>query len=598
MGAFVGVGIPRNAKPSKQQPARQTGKTREQLLYMQSLMTRALAQYEAGRFAEVEPLSLKVLAVDAHHADALYVLGMAAFKTGRFELAVRMIGRAIAVNDRQPFFHANLGNALQAQGKTDEAVVSLERALAINPNHVEACFNLGNIYFVQKKYDEAAACFKRAVGARPEYADAWCNLGNVLKTQRKLDESVDSYEHALALLPDHPDLYCNLGDALHLRGNLEEAVTCFKRTMALNPDHSKACNCLGNAYFDKGMLKESVAHCARAVELSPEFYDAQMNVSLLQLLQGEYLSGWRNYEVRWKVYPARQVDRPLWQGAAAPDGPASPAARIQGRRILLHTEQGLGDSIQFLRYVPLVHAAGGTVVLDVPPRLRRLAAQLPGVAALVTTGDPLPPFDCHCPLMSLPQAFATTLDTIPARVPYLAAPAEALQAAATLPWHEGVMRIGLTWTGNPSHPKNWSRTIPLALLEPLFKLDGAHFFSLQMGPAVAELAAAKADITDLAPVTGDMADTAAQMAHLDLILTVDTSIAHLAGALGKPTWLLLPALPDWRWLLDREDSPWYPTVRLFRQPKAGDWQSVVETLQRALLGRLAPLEKLAQGIAE
>jgi tetratricopeptide (TPR) repeat protein len=517
----------------------------------------------------------------------LYVLGMAAFKTGRFELAVRMICRAIAVNERQPFFHANLGNALRAQGKTDEAVASLERALAINPNHVEACFNLGNIYFVQKKYDEAAACFKRAVGARPEYADAWCNLGNVLKTQRKLDEAVDSYNHALALLPDHADLYCNLGDALHLRGNLDEAMACFKRTMALNPEHTKACNCLGNAYFDKGMLKESVAHCARAVELNPEFYDAQMNVSLLQLLQGEYLAGWRNYEVRWKVYPARQFEQPLWQGAAALDGPGSPAARIQGRRILLHTEQGLGDALQFLRYVPLVHAAGGTVVLDVPPRLRRLAAQLPGVAALVTTGDVLPAFDCQCPLMSLPQAFGTTLESIPARVPYLAAPAEALQTAARLPWHQGVMRIGLAWTGNATHPKNWARSIPLAMLEPLFRLDGAHFFSLQLGPGVAELATVKADITDLAPVTGDMADTAAQMAHLDLILTIDTSIAHLAGALARPTWLLLPALPDWRWLLDREDSPWYPTVRLFRQPKAGDWQSVVNALEQALSATLA-----------
>jgi hypothetical protein len=214
-------------------------------------------------------------------------------------------------------------------------------------------------------------------------------------------------------------------------------------------------------------------------------------------------------------------------------------------------------------------------------------SQLPGVETLVTTGDPLPPFDLHCPLMSLPQAFATTVETIPARVPYLAAPPQALEAASALPWPEGVMRIGLAWTGNATHPKNWSRSIPLALLEPLFALAGTKFFSLQMGPAAADLAATKAAITDLAPVTGDMADTAAQMAHLDLILTIDTSVAHLAGALGKPTWLLLPLLPDWRWLIDREDSPWYPTMRLFRQPKTGDWQSVVNALETALRATVA-----------
>jgi hypothetical protein len=221
-------------------------------------------------------------------------------------------------------------------------------------------------------------------------------------------------------------------------------------------------------------------------------------------------------------------------------------------------------------------------MLDLPLKLHRLAARLPGILALVNTGDPLPYFDCHCPLMSLPLALGTTLETVPAQAPYLSAPPEALAAAAALPWPASGLRVGLAWTGNPDHPKNHFRSVPLELLEPLLDLEGVHFFSLQMGPAAEELAARKLPIVDLAPVTGDMADTAAQMACLDLILTIDTSMAHLAGALARPVWILLGHSPDWRWLLDREDSPWYPTARLFRQPGHGDWPSVIERVRAAL----------------
>ncbi len=592
MGAFGGVKSFRAEGRSARHDAKTpglAGKAQKQAAYIQSLIVRALVHYEAGRMAEVEPLCLKILAVDVRHADALYVLGMAALKTGRYELAIRMIRRAIAINGKQPFYHANLGSAQLAQGKVEEAVACFERALELSPDHIEAAFNLGNTFTVQKKHNEAAACFKRVLAVKPDYADAWCNLGNVLKTQGKLDEAVDSYRHAVDLLPDLADLWCNLGDALHQQTKVDEAVACFQRTLTLKPDHAKACNCLGNAFFDQGKLEDSFAHCKRAVELKPDFYDAQMNVSLLQLQQGDYRTGWRNYEVRWKVYTARRFAQPLWQGAAALDRADGQEERIQGRRILLHAEQGLGDSLQFLRYVPLVHAAGGTVILDIPPQLRRLAAQLPGVATLVNTGDPLPPFDCHCPLMSLPQAFATTLETIPARAPYLTVPEDALKAASALQWPAKGLRVGLVWAGTPSHPKDWARSIPLPLLEPLFGIEGAHMFSLQLGPAAAQLAAAKPHITDLAPAIHDMADTAALMANMDLIISVDTSPVHLAGALGKPTWLLIPYSPDWRWLVGREDSPWYPTMRLFRQPKARDWESVVEAVRAALKQKLAQL---------
>jgi hypothetical protein len=296
-----------------------------------------------------------------------------------------------------------------------------------------------------------------------------------------------------------------------------------------------------------------------------------MNKSLLELLQGDYASGWRNYEVRWKVYKSRLFAQPLWSGQP-----------LGGARILLHAEQGLGDSLQFLRYVPKVIDTGGAVVLDVPVNLHRIAALIPGITTLASAGTPLPAFDFHSPLLSLPLAFGTTLETIPAQVPYLAVPAEALKKAAALSWPAHGLRVGLAWSGNPSHPKNRLRSIPLELLAPIFKLQGVHFYSLQMGPAAGELKKVQAAITDLAPHACDMADTAAQIAQMDLIISIDTSIAHLAGALGKPLWVLLTRLPDWRWLLDREDSPWYPTARLFRQKNSGDWQPVIERLRTAL----------------
>jgi tetratricopeptide (TPR) repeat protein len=496
---------------------------------------------------------------------------MAGFKTERYEMAERMIRRAIAANPNHAYYHSNLGNALKAQNKLDDAVSCYRQALQIKPDHEEACYNLGNTLLSQKKLEEAATAYKRALAIKPDYVDALCNLGSTYRQQKKLDEAIDCFQRAFVMAPKHPDLNCNLGDALHAQGKVDEAIGWYKRTLELAPEHFKACNCLCNAFFDKGELAESTTWCERALALEPGFGDARMNQCLLQLLQGDYVNGWRNYEVRWKVYTPRTSTQPLWLGAP-----------LKGARILLHAEQGLGDSLQFLRYVPLVQAAGGRVMLDLPLKLHRLAARLPGILALVNTGGPLPYFDCHSPLMSLPLALGTTLETVPSRVPYLSAPPEALAKAAALPWPVGGLRVGLAWTGNPDHPKNSFRSVPLDTLARLFDLEGVHFFSLQMGPAAAELAARKLPIVDLAPVTGDMADTAAQMAQLDLVITIDTSMAHLAGALARPVWVLLGHSPDWRWLVNREDSPWYPTARLFRQPSHGDWESVIARVRTAL----------------
>jgi len=548
---------------------------------IQILMALVLREYGTEHLAEVERLCLQILALDVRHSDALYILGMSSFKGGRFEVAERMMRRALEVNPQQPFYHFNLSNVLRAQNRNEESLASLERALELKPDMFEGLFNLGNLRMSEKKYEEAIALYKRALAIKPDYVDALCNLGGAFRQSMRLDEAVEVFQKALAMVPENADYYCNLGDALHAQGKVAEAVKYYNQTMALNPKHFKACNCLCNANFDLGNLADSVSWCERTLALKPDFGDALMNQCLLQLLLGDYSNGWRNYEVRWEVYPPRVFNEPLWLGAP-----------LNGVGIVLYAEQGLGDSLQFLRYAPMVAAAGGRVILDLPGNLRRLAASIPGVSALVATGEPLPLFACRCPLMSLPLALGTTIESVPARVPYLFAPQEALQTAAALNWPATGLRVGVAWTGNPSHPKNRARSVPLDLLATLFDLDDVHFFSLQIGAPEAELVARKTRAIDLEPFTRDMADTAAQMMQMDLILSIDTSMAHLAGALGRPLWVMLNKVPDWRWLLEREDCPWYPTARLLRQPHQGDWPAVIERVRKDLV-ELAARKKAA-----
>jgi len=529
-----------------------------------ALLTLGKADQAATRFEGA-------LALKPDYAEAHFNLGNALQALGKVDRAIACYERTLALNREYAPAHSNLGAILRDQGKLDEAVACCERALALNPDFADAYSNLGNALLDQGKLDEAVACYQRALDLKPDSVEALSNLGNALRDRGKLDEAVTCLERALALKPDSVEALSNLGNALRDQGKLDEAVTCFERALDLKPDIAETHSNLGNALRDQGKLDDALACFERALALKPDYSPAHWNQSLAQLLLGDFAAGWRNYEWRAnKELGLRSFSQPLWRGEP-----------LDGARILLHAEQGLGDSLQFLRYLPMVQAAGGRVVLDLPAKLQRIAALLPGVAERVTSGDPLPEFDCHCPLMSLPLAFGTTLETIPAQIPYLSIPEEAQQKAAAFSWPAG-LRVGLAWAGNPEHKNDRNRSILLSVLEPLFDIENAKFFSLQMGAAAAQLATVQAEIIDLAPVTDDMADTAAQIAHLDLVIAVDTSVAHLAGALGKPAWVLLSSIADWRWLREREDSPWYPTMRLFRQAKLGDWRSVVKRVRAQL----------------
>jgi tetratricopeptide (TPR) repeat protein len=612
-----------------------------ELCEVQRLVAEAIRAHEAGLLEEARQLYLRVLAMDARNARSSYGLGLIAQQTGDFEAAVRMLRQAKTIDPNEVTYHLSLAGVLQAQRKLEESLAEYRRALALNPDYAGAHNNIAGVLQALGKFEEARMHYQRAVALKPDYAAAYCNLGVVLQNlgnlaesvschekalllrpelveahnnlglvlrqQGKLEEAKAHYERAVILRPNYAEGYSNLGvllrqlgkledsaacleKALSLRpnsanafdnlgntlrdlGRLEESAACHERALALRPGSAKAHNNLGYTQRKQGKLEESRKSFNRALALEPESVDIRWNLCLLDLLEGNYAAGWSGYEVRnqRKENRPRSFPKPIWRGEP-----------LNGARVLLHSEQGLGDSIQFLRYVPMVQAAGGSVILNVPSALRRLAKHLPGVDTVTVDEEPLPPFDWHCPLMSLPLAFKTTLDSLPRHVPYLTVPQEVLRAAENRQWSNQKLCVGLVWSGNPKCTEDQSRSMSLSCVQPLLDLDGLQFFSLQLGTAASQLGATQTPITDLQFAINDLADTAALMTRLDLIITVDTAVAHLAGALAKPTWVLVPFAPDWRWLTDREDSPWYPTLRLIRQPSSGDWDAVIARVRTEL----------------
>ncbi|MFZ1014419.1 MAG: tetratricopeptide repeat-containing glycosyltransferase family protein [Terracidiphilus sp.] len=460
-------------------------------------------------------------------------------QAGRLDEAKRLYLEVLAIDvGHAPSLHG-LGLIAQDSGNFDVAVSMMRRAIAADSQDTAYRFSLGAVLQARGGYDDALAVFRDVLHLDREHLLARFRVGNVLQLQNRLDEAIAEYQHILEMKPDAHDAQFNIANVLRLQGKLTEARVHYERALAMDP---------GNV-------------------------DTLWNLGLLDLLEGNYAAGWPNYEMRHRrpTHGLRAFPEPQWKGEP-----------LQGKRILLHAEQGLGDTLQFLRYVSRVIAAGGQTILDVPGTIQRLATAIPGVAEVVATGETIPPFDVQCPLMSLPLAFQTSLDSIPGAVPYLSIPEDAKRAAIRRPWPAQGLRVGLVWGATPRFFEDSDRSIPLAFFEPVLATQGAHFFSLQMGPSADQLDKLQAPLTDLREAIGDFADTAALVAHLDLVITVDTSVAHVAGGLGKPTWVLLPFSPDWRWLIDREDSPWYPTARLFRQPRPRDWESVMKRVRSEL----------------
>ncbi|MGA7262618.1 MAG: tetratricopeptide repeat-containing glycosyltransferase family protein, partial [Stellaceae bacterium] len=469
--------------------------------------------------------------------DTLYNLGNICQDLGRPERAATYFERALRLNPEAVELHNNLGSVFQDLGRLDEATDCYRKALALRPDLVETLDNLAGALQAQGKLDEAQACYNRALELRPNRAESRIGLGVVLRAQGRLEDAVASYRQALALSPEHPDAHNNLGVALLDLGRREEAITHHEKALALQPGRAELHYNLGNALQHHGLYSEALACYGRALALNPAYAKAHLNRSLALLLNGEFDEGWQEYEWRFavNVYD-RKFDQPLWSGEP-----------LAGARILIHAEQGFGDTLQFVRYTPAVAELGGRVVLEVPQSLVRLARTVTGASEVVAAGDSLPAFDCHCPLLSLPRVIKTNLTTIPNAVPYLRVPAE-----ASAGWAERIPatprpRVGVAWAGTTVG------AIDLQLLQPLWEVDGVSWFSIQVGERSGDIASLDCvKITDLSPWLTDFAETAAAVCRLDLVISVDTSVAHLAGALGRPIWLLLRHPPEWRWLLERE----------------------------------------------
>ncbi len=414
---------------------------------------------------------------------------------------------------------------------------------------------------------QSLASYQRVLGLDPAHVEALNNMGVALHAQGKIDESIASLRRAIALKPGYADAHSNLGNAFKEQGKIDEALALYRRAIELNPSYFDALNNLGNALRAQGRLTESVAAYERALEVRPDNPQVRMSRSLCWLEMGDFERGWAEYEWRLKckefsIPPFRQ---PRWDGSP-----------LDGRSILLYADHGLGDSIQFIRYAPLVKARGGRVIVTCRQPLARLAATCEGVDQVVEEGSPLPDFDVFAPLMSLPMAFETRLSSVPAVVPYLAADADAVLRWRPEIQPRGRCNVGIAWQGNPQFRGDRHRSFRLALFEPLARIDGVRLFSLQKGFGADQIAEidGRFAVSDVGSRFSDFMDTAGVMSNLDLVITSDSSLAHLAGALGVPTWVAIPVAPDWRWQTDREDNPWYPTMRLFRQKEWGDWDAV------------------------
>jgi tetratricopeptide (TPR) repeat protein len=542
---------PASANDVESGPAGLHDLKRRQSELIAALFADASKLHQDGRIREAEYVYKQILAVEPDHSDCLHALGVALYQLRDYAEAVRLITLALQRNPHDVIALNNLGSALAVQGRFTEALASFSAAVATRPDYAQAHVHRGDVLRELGQDAEAIESYGHALKLRPDLAAAHCGRGLALANVKRVDEALQSYDQTLKLRPDYAEAHCGRGIALAALDRIDEALDSFERAQSLRPDYA----------------------------------EAHVNEATYRLLSGDFERGWEKYEWRWQTarFKAnrRSFSQALWRGSDD----------IAGKTILLYGEQGFGDTIQFARYVPLVAAFGARIVLEVPAPLQALAASLPGKPQIVCAGDPPPDFDLQCPLLSLPLAFRTRLDTIPCDIPYLSAPAEKATA-----WRERLgaqtkPRIGLVWAGNPRKDQphinrlDHERSLALDQIAPLLDVDACSFYSLQKGDdAQGQLREGPwcDRVVDFTDDLHDFSDTAALIENLDLVISVDTSVLHLAGALGKSVWLMNRYNTCWRWLRDGDDTPWYPGMRLFRQNAARDWRPVIGRIAAAL----------------
>jgi tetratricopeptide (TPR) repeat protein len=553
-----------------------------QPLNAQTHYNRGLLLRQVQRLDEAIGCFERAAQIEPGYAEAHYYLGLALLSKQLPEPALVSLGRAVALRPDDADYHFNRALALQQLQQVEEASASYRRALSLRPGFTEAHYNLGAIQLQLQRYDEALASFEHTVKLAPDYADGHSKRALMLLQLRRFPEAVAGFDRALQLDPECVEAHSNRGVTLLRMSRFEEAESSYRQALSIDPKCANVHVNIGVLCYDRNQPQAAIAHYTRAIELSPDFSTAYLNRAHAYLLAGEFTPGWADFEWRWKISEGplasdtRFCGRPLWLG----DEP------IAGRSILLHAEQGLGDTLQFCRYVRQVVERGGRVLLEVPGSLVTLMRCLPGVERVFGAGEPLPAFDLHCPLLSLPLAFRTTLTMIPTSVPYLRCDTDRVRAWESRLGERRKLRVGLVWSGGtrPGQPECWTinaqRNLPPASLASL-PHEAIEFFSLQKGESAQEQWQGP-PLRDFTHLLTDFSETAALIENLDLVISVDTSTAHLAGALGKPVWILNRFNTCWRWLLDRSDSPWYPSARIYRQTSPGDWDEVVGRVQQDL----------------
>jgi tetratricopeptide (TPR) repeat protein len=584
-----------------------------------ALYETGLQHLRAGRHLDAQVCCQQALAIDAGHADSLHLMGLLSLQTQQYDHAVEWLSRAIRQDPRTEYL-STLGITLKQMGRLEDALnvfdkaaqlkpddaelwkhaggvlvalhrpadalLSFQHALQLDPRHWEAAYQSGVLLHQSERFEEALLQFNLCDEIRPAHAPTLQTRARTLRGLKRYDECLADARRAHALDPSDPFTCNNIGDALLWLGRYEEGLQWFDKALALRPHFVEVLLNKGFALLQIHRFDDAFDTYRHLLAVDPNNAKAAWQLAHLKLLTGDFWAGWVEREARWKV-PDFSLEYPnflqaKWLGKES----------LDGKTILVHVDEGLGDTLQFARYLPLLAARGARVVLVAQDALCPLLSDVSGVAQCIPfSSRTYPPFDMHCPLMSLPLAFGTTLETIPPANYLPPLPVERVQAWEKRLGPHNRPRVGLVWSGNPKQGNDRHRSMPLKTLTPLFDVD-ATFVSLQKDPRPDDKALLdqRAEIADLTADLTDFVETAALVSCLDLVITVCTSVAHLAGTLGRPTWVMLPYLPDWRWLLDRNDSPWYPTVRLFRQDDTRDYEGVVESVRTELLAMTAAIE--------
>ena len=577
-------------------------------------INRGLTLHQSGKFAEAQHCYEQVLALQPEHFDALQLLGALSVQIKQYDQAVICLTKALALNPHHAGCYSNRGSAFKALMLLEDALSDYDLAILVKPDYAEAYFNRGNVLQDLQQYDAAMQSYEQAIHIKSNYAEAYYNRGNVLQSLNQFEQSILNYDLAIGFNPNYALAYLNRGNAYKALERLEEALSSYDKAISIHPNNEVSYSNRGNVLKDLGRFTEALSSYDAAIRLKPDYPEAysnrgltlqalkrldealsdyakairinlhcpeaNFNLSLCNLLMGNFNDGWTGYEWRRKNLHASKLaeishlPEPLWLG----DG------QINGKTILLHAEQGLGDTIQFFRYVSLVAQLGATIILEVQRPLLKLFSPLKGVSQIVAKGDHLPSYDLQCPLLSLPLAFKTELHSIPPAIQCISNSTEKIAFWQGLLGEKTRPRVGIAWSGNPSHNNDRNRSITLAQLLPYLP-DRFEYVCLQkeIRPIDSTPLSSRPDIKFFGDQFIDFCDTAALCELMDLVISVDTSVAHLAGTLNKPTWVLLPYSPDWRWLLNRDDSPWYPSVTLFRQDTIGHWDQALETVKNALV---------------